>query len=163
MCKISKIKLSFIIEGGLIAAIYIMLTGFFQPIAFGPVQVRIPEALCAAALFRFSAVPGVTLGCLISNILWSPFGFLDVFVGTLATLIGCALTYMLRNRNRLVALTPPVIVNALMVPIVLSVMGETAYWLGFIYILAGQAIACYGIGLTLARGLEHTPFAKKQV
>lgn len=155
-------NLSFIIEGGLIAAIYIVLTGFFQPISFGMVQVRIPEALCAAALFRFSAVPGVALGCLISNILWSPFGILDVIVGTLATLIGCGLTFMLSNRHRLIALAPPVVVNALMVPIVLSTMGETAYWLGFVYTLAGQAIAVYGLGLTLARGLERSPFGSNR-
>lgn len=151
-------NLRFIVEGGLIAALYVALTGFFAPLNFGPVQVRISEALCAAALFRASAVPGLALGCLIGNLVWSPFGILDVVLGTIATLAGSFLTYQLRGRNRFIALAPPIITNALLVPVVLAVGAKTAYLYGMMTVLAGQAIACYGLGFTIARGLERTPF-----
>lgn len=159
--KKNNFNITFIAESGVIAALYIALTGIFAPIEFGPVQVRISEALCAAALFRASAVPGMTIGCLISNLLWSPFGLLDVALGTLATFIGVFLTYCLRRTNRFIALAPPIISNALLVPVVLLVSTKTAYLYGFATVLAGQLVACYGLGFTLARGLERTPFGKK--
>lgn len=155
-----KISVLSIVQGGLIAALYIALTGFFQPIVFGPVQIRISEALCACALYSFAAVPGMTVGCLVANLLWSPFGLIDALVGTVATLIGTYLTYVLRRQSKLVSLLPPVLSNALLVPIVLMIGAETAYPLGFVYVLAGQAIACYGLGTFVAGAMERIPFMK---
>lgn len=59
----------FMVHGAVIAAIYVVLTILFAPISFGPVQFRISEALCVLPYFTPAAVPGVFLGCLLSNLL----------------------------------------------------------------------------------------------
>ena len=62
-------KTDFLVHGALIAAVYVALTMMFAPISFGPVQFRISEALCILPFFTPAAVPGLFLGCLISNLL----------------------------------------------------------------------------------------------
>lgn len=52
----------------MVAALYIAATGLFAPISFGGIQVRVSEALCALALFSPWMVPGLTVGCLLSNL-----------------------------------------------------------------------------------------------
>ena len=59
----------FVAYGAVIAAIYTVLTLVFAPISFGPVQFRIAEALCILPFFTPAAVPGVFIGCLLSNLL----------------------------------------------------------------------------------------------
>ena len=84
-----------IVHGAAIAAIYVALTMIFAPISFGPVQFRISEALCVLPFFTPAAVPGLFIGCLLSN-LFCGSAMLDVVFGSLATLIGavgsCAAT-----------------------------------------------------------------------
>ena len=77
----------FMVHGAVIAAIYVVLTILFAPISFGPVQFRISEALCVLPYFTPAAVPGVFVGCLLSNLLCGA-AALDVIFGSLATLIG---------------------------------------------------------------------------
>ncbi len=150
----------FIAKSALIAALYVALTGLLAPFSFQMVQVRIADALCILALYTFAAVPGMTAGCFVANILWSPFGFPDVLIGSLATFIGVAAAYMLRQ-NRPLALMPTVVSNALLVPLVLSWAGaaDTTYLLIAFYIAVGQAIACYAIGLPLTKIVDK--FADK--
>ena len=50
-----------ITQGAAIAAVYVALTMIVAPIAFGPVQFRISEALCVLPYFLPSAVPGLSL------------------------------------------------------------------------------------------------------
>ena len=61
-------------QGGIIAALYVILTFIFAPISFGAVQVRIAEALTILPMFTSAAVPGLFVGCLLANI----FGFSEV-------------------------------------------------------------------------------------
>ena len=75
------------VQGAAIAAVYVVLTMAFRPISFGPVRFRISEALCVLPYFTPAAVPGVFLGCLISNLLGGA-AALDVVFGSLATLMG---------------------------------------------------------------------------
>ena len=97
MSKISK-KTAYITQAALIAALYTVLTmvaaGF--DLASGAIQVRFSEALTIMPFFTPAAIPGLTLGCLLSNILTGCV-LPDVIFGTLATLLGalgsCALTY----------------------------------------------------------------------
>ena len=81
----------------LIAALYAALTLAFQPISYGAVQFRISEALTLLPVLFPQAVPGLTLGCLISN-LFNPMGatVYDVVFGTLATLIAAVITWRMR-------------------------------------------------------------------
>ena len=108
----------FMVHAAAIAAIYVVLTMLFAPISFGPVQFRISEALCILPYFTPAAVPGVFLGCLLSNLLCGA-AALDVIFGSLATLIGALGTYALRRHKFLLTL-PPVLSNAIIIPFVLK-------------------------------------------
>ena len=107
-----------LVFGALIAAIYVVLTMVFRPISFGPIQFRISEALCVLPYFTPAAIPGVFIGCLISNLLGGSV-MMDVIFGSLATLLGALGTRLLR-KNRWLACLPPIVSNVIIVPFVLT-------------------------------------------
>ena len=69
MLQKSSSRTYFMVYAAAIAAIYTVLTMVFAPISFGPVQFRISEALCILPFFTPAAVPGLFIGCLLSNLL----------------------------------------------------------------------------------------------
>ena len=143
-----------ITQGAVIAALYVALTLIFAPISFGPVQVRIAEALCIMPIFTPAAIPGLFLGCLIANFIGGGI-ILDVIFGSIATLIGAALGYMLRNNRWLVPL-PAVIANALIVPFVLRYgygVADVAIPVLMFQILIGEIAGCYVLGELLCAAL----------
>ena len=111
-------KALWITQGAAIAALYVVLTLVFAPISFGPVQVRIAEALCILPMFTPVAIPGLFIGCLIANLVGGGV-IIDVIFGSLATLIGAVGAYYLRN-NRWLVPVPAIIANTLIVPFVLK-------------------------------------------
>ena len=104
----------------MIAALYVVLT--FVANAFGlanyAVQVRFSEALTILPIFTPAGIPGLFIGCLISNIL-TGCAIPDIIFGSLATLIGAIFTWALRNRSKYLAPVPPIVANAVLVPFVL--------------------------------------------
>ena len=147
----------FITEVGVIAALYAVLTMVVAPISYGPMQIRISEALCILPFFTGAAVPGLFIGCLIANgfglLLGSSLGLMDIIVGSLTTLAAAWLTRRIRLRP-LVPL-PAVVLNAITVPWTLSVMLGLPYWINVLWVGAGQLIACYGIGYPLLLLLDR--------
>ena len=119
MNQFSK-RTMYVVHAAVIAALYVVLTylaaGF--DLASGAIQVRFSECLTILPYFTNAAVPGVTLGCLIANILIGS-AAPDVIFGTLATFLGALGTYFLR-KNRYLCCVPPVISNALIIPFVLK-------------------------------------------
>lgn len=107
-----------ITQGAAIAAVYVALTMIVAPIAFGPVQFRISEALCVLPYFLPSAVPGVTIGCFLANLLCGA-APLDVVFGSIATLIGAVGSYYLGKKNKWLVCLPPILSNTIIVPWVL--------------------------------------------
>ena len=108
-----------------IAAVYVVLTLLAAPISFGPVQLRIAEALVILPVFTPAAIPGLFVGCLLSNLIGGGVIW-DVIFGSLATLLGAVGTYLLR-RHRILACLPPIISNTLIIPWVLRyAYGEAA-------------------------------------
>lgn len=109
-----------LVEGAMIAALYVVLTYIcnFFGLANGVIQVRLSEALTILPFFTPAAIPGLTIGCLLSNIL-TVCPLPDIIFGTLATLLGAFGSYYLRNFKYLVAL-PPILANIIIVPIVLQ-------------------------------------------
>lgn len=122
-------KVLFITQAAVIAAIYVVLTIFIAAfnLASGNIQVRISEALCILPFFTPAAIPGLWIGCLLANLITGASVF-DIIFGSLATLIGAVGTYLLRKHKFLCTL-PPVISNAVIIPILL----RYAYGLTFIY------------------------------
>lgn len=147
-------KVTWITQGAAIAALYVVLTLVFAPISFGTVQLRIAEALCILPMFTPAAVPGLFIGCLIANLLGGGI-MLDVVFGSLATLIGAILGYMLRSNRWLVPL-PAVIANALIVPFVLKYgygVVDVAVPVLMLQIAAGEILGCYVLGEIFASAL----------
>ena len=148
--------------GGVIAALYVVLT--FVAAAFGlasgAIQVRLSEALTILPVFSAAAVPGLTVGCVLANLLTGCAAW-DVVFGSLATLIGAAGTRLLKNRPFL-AWIPPVISNAAIVPIVLQkVYGvPDAWWYLVLTVGAGELISCGLLGLLLYRAASRIPQLK---
>ena len=120
----TKNRINFIVTGALIAAAYAGLTFLSNvfSLAYGPVQFRVSEVLTLLPIFTPAAIPGVTVGCFIANI--ASFNAVDMIFGTAATLIAALLTYALRNITfkglPLLAMLPPVIVNAVVIGLELA-------------------------------------------
>ena len=141
----------FITRSAVVAAIYFALTTALKPISFGPVQFRLSEALVLLPIFMPEAIIGVTLGCFISNFYSTMF---DVIFGTIATALAAVLTYLLR-RTKFLYVLPPLLLNALLVPLIWVVDGsDAAYMLNFALILASEVIVVCVIGLPLTLALK---------
>ena len=142
----------FLTGAATIAALYVLVSFLVQPLCSGPIQCRLSEALTVLPYFSFSAVPGVTLGCLLYNLI-SGGEPMDVLFGTLATLLAALLTYWIGRRKlpKWLAPLPSVVVNGLVVGALLTeVYGvEMAYTLAALYVAVGQAVACYAGGIPL--------------
>lgn len=152
----------FLAQGAMIAAIYVVLTLVFAPFSYGEVQVRISEALTILPLFTPAAIPGLFVGCLISNILGGCV-LPDIIFGSLATLIGAVGTYMLRRQNKFLAPLPPIIANVLIVPFVLRYAYQVPLPIPFMMLTVGigEVISCGVLGMILHTALNkyrHTIF-----
>ena len=150
-------KVKIITQGAAIAAMYTVLTifaGAFN-LAGGAIQLRISEALTILPYFTISAVPGLFIGCLISNIILGGVIW-DIIFGSLATLIGAIITYFLRTKNKFLAPIGPIVSNTLIIPFVLSYAYgvEEAMWFLFLTIGAGEFLSCGILGTLLLKSLE---------
>ena len=135
--------------GAVIAAIYFALTMMFLPISFGPVQFRISEALCILPFFTPAAIPGLFVGCLLSNFIGGA-AILDVVFGSIATLIGAAGSWMLR-KNRYLVSVPPILANTIIIPWVLRFAygSEDMIWYAMITVGIGEILAIGVLGQLL--------------
>lgn len=122
MRKNLKNGIGFLTHSAIIASSYVALTLAFAFCSSGVIQVRVAEALCVLPYFTKAAIPGLTLGCLIANLLTGSMPW-DVVFGTIATLIGAVLTHLisyLPKKFRFASCIPPIISNALIIPQVLK-------------------------------------------
>ena len=151
-------KVLFIAQAAMIAAIYVVLTLLGASFSYGEVQVRISEALTILPVFTPAAIPGVFLGCLISNILGGCI-LPDIIFGSLATLIGAVFTWMLRNKSKYLAPLPPIIANVIVVPFVLRYGYMVPLPIPFMMLTVGigEVVSCGILGLCL-----HTALARYQ-
>ena len=151
--KKKGMSVRFLTQGAVIAAIYVALVMIFNYCSFGPVQFRIAEALTILPYFTPAAVPGLFIGCLLSNIL-TGCALPDIIFGSLATLIGAIFTYKLRKFKWL-APVPPIIANAVIVPFVLLyAYGIRPLWFSFITVTIGEIISCGVLGMLFLFALE---------
>ena len=151
----------YLCQAAVIAALYVILTFLANMLglASGVIQIRLSEMLCLLPIFLPAAIPGVTIGCLLANLLTGAVP-LDIFIGPLATLIGALGTYALR-KHRLLATVPPVLSNALIIPFVLAYgYGvEDAIWWMMITVGVGEILSVGVLGWLFIRASEK--FFKK--
>ncbi len=157
-------KAKYIAQGAMIAALYVVLTLVAN--AFGlanaAIQVRISEALTVLPFFTPAAIPGLFVGCILSNILTGCLP-LDTMFGSLATLLGAFGTYIISRKLKhnktaqWLAPVPSIIANMLIVPFVLAYVyrfeGSIPYFMLTVGI--GEVISCGFLGLVLQYALNN--------
>ncbi len=152
----NKQKIRNIAVGAVIASLYVVLTYLANMLglASGVIQVRLSEILTVMPIFTPAAIPGLFIGCVVANIL-TGCALWDVVFGSLATLIGAVGTYLLRKCN-LLAVTPPILANAIIVPFVLLFVYslEGTYWYFFLTVGIGEMISCGVFGTILLKSLK---------
>ena len=159
MSKYKGNKTNYSIIAGLIAAAYAALTYISAGlgIAYNAIQFRISDALMCLAMFTPAAVPGLTIGCILGN-LTSPYGLIDIVMGTAATLVGALIIRLLAKSGVKYAFLLMPIVSALSNGIIVGL--ELTFFLpgeaglpGFLLcgaqVAAGELVVCYLIGIPL--------------
>lgn len=149
----------FVTNAAFIAAVYVVLTFVANAfgLASGVIQVRLSEALCILPFFTPAAIPGLFVGCLLANLI-TGCCLLDIVFGSLATLIGASLGYLLRKYKYAIPV-PTILANAFIVPFVLIYgYGEPLpYWYLFATVGAGEVISAGALGIILLTALMHVP------
>lgn len=159
----------------MIAAIYATISLALAPISFGAVQFRISEAMTMLPVFDPITILGVTLGCLVTNLVGfmtgaNILGWLDIIFGTAATLIAAVLTWLLRDIRfkglPVLAAIPPVLTNAVIIGLELCylIAGEfnwPVFLANAVSVGAGQVVSCFVLGLPLVWFLQRNGLYKK--
>ncbi len=154
-----KAKTAYLTKAALIAAVYAALTYAAAAfgLAYGEVQFRFSEALTVLPLFCPAAVPGLTVGCLLSNVI-STVNPADMVIGTLATLFAALTTRALRNVTikgyPFLSMLMPVLFNGLFVGAEIAYFSGTnvfwqAFWPAAGSVAAGEAAVVFVLGTLL--------------
>ena len=170
----NRIRIRFLTVAAFCAALYVALTylAFWMGLDKGVIQLRFSEALCVLVAFTPAAVPGLTVGCILANILTGAH-VLDIVFGSLATLIGAlvgrALVRFVKRPWQSVWVTiPTVLANAAIVPLLLRFAygAEDAYLFLVFTVSAGEILSASLLGTLLYFALhkraEQIFGAKKQ-
>ena len=147
-------KIRFISQSALIASLYIVLTYLTAALglASGAIQCRFSEAMCVLPAFTPAAIPGLFIGCLLSNLLTGSVIF-DIIFGSLATLIGAVGTYYLSKfkTHEILYPIPAIAANTIIIPFVLKfaygMQGSVWYFVATVG--AGEIISCGILGMLL--------------
>lgn len=144
-------KVLFITHAAMIAALYVVLTLLANALGLAnyAIQIRFSEALTILPFFTPAAIPGLTAGCILSNLLTGCMP-LDIVFGSLATFIGAAGTYLLRKHVWLAPVSP-ILSNTIIVPFILAYVyqfeGSIPYFMLTVGI--GELLSCGVFGMIL--------------
>lgn len=150
----SNVTIKFIAKSAIIAGLYVALTWVLAPISYGQIQFRLSEVLILIAVFNYKYIPGLIIGCFISNIP-SSLGWYDMVFGTLATTI--ALVPMIWVKKLPIASIFPVLSNAFIVAFELCLAFDTmfidVYFLNVLTVGLGEAVVLFFVGIPLWIGI----------
>lgn len=162
-------KTLYLTQAALIAAMYFVLTWLSNlfGLANGAIQLRLGEALCVLPYFMPAAVPGLFVGCFLSNVsmglvVW------DTVFGSLATLIGAF--FAARIKTKWLTPLPTVLANTVIVPFVVLLCYTDGVKSVGIYtgiaagVFAGEVLSAYILGMVLLLALDRKKeiFTKKR-
>ena len=156
----------------IIAAMYAALTyaqSFLLPgTTTAAIQFRASEALNVLALFTPAAIPGLTLGCVISNFYSIGQGLpLDMIFGSIATLGATLCIWFLRNAKiktyPLLAMLMPALWNGVIVGWEIETFFVDGPFQFFSFITIGSQVALgeLGVMLTLGTALYYIIYKRK--
>lgn len=149
-------KIMFLTHAALIAALYVVLTMIANAMGLAnyAIQIRFSEALTILPFFTPAAVPGLFIGCLLSNLL-TGCAIPDIIFGSMATLLGALGTLILR-KSKWLAPIPPIAANTLIIPFILAYVyqfeGSLPYFM--ITVGIGELISCGILGILLLNILQ---------
>ncbi|MBE6695286.1 MAG: QueT transporter family protein [Ruminococcaceae bacterium] len=150
-------KIRSLTTGAMIAALYVVLTyvSHMFGLASGAIQVRLSEALTVLPYFTPAAIPGLFVGCILSNLL-TGCAVWDIVFGSVATLIGAIAASILKNRSKWLAPIPNIISNSVIIPFILIyVYGlKEAYYIHLISVFLGETVSGGILGMILFFVLE---------
>lgn len=159
-------KTLFVVKSAVIAALYAALTAVSSifALAYGPIQFRVSEALCVLSAFTPAAIPGLTIGCLLSN-MSSTLGPIDMLVGTAATFIAAALGYFARKVQfkgvPVLSLLFPCIFNGILVGAEIAYIAPEGFqWQAFLIagleVAIGEFAVCFTLGVMLCKAIQKS-------
>lgn len=168
-------KVRGLVTCAMIAALYTAVTFVLAPISFLAVQVRVSEALTLLPVFDPMAIVGVTIGCMLSNLIGfmtgaNILGWMDILFGTAATFFAAWMSWMLRSvRYKNIpwlSAIPPILVNAVIIGGELTVVMSSGWdWkiflLNAVSVGAGQLVSCGFFGLVLVAVLQKADLDKR--
>ena len=149
-----------LVTTALVAALYATVTLALGFISYGSIQFRLSEVMTLLPLISKEYILGLTLGCLLANIL-GPGGVPDIIFGTLATLISVYLVYLTgkymkyKKSTVLVASLWPVIINAIIVGLELNIFFGLPLLLSMIQVGFGQFVVITIIGVPLFKSVNN--------
>lgn len=163
----AKKRLIFICTAAIIAALYVALT--FVSMALGldknAIQIRFSEALIVLAYVTPAAIPGLSIGCLIANLV-TGCAPLDVALGPVATLLGALGAYLIgrmpnRRVSKFICTLPNILSNTVIVTLICIVCytapeARSAALVPFYAstIAIGEIISCGVLGTALLLATE---------
>ena len=150
----------FLTRAGMIAAIYVVLTmlAAVMGLSSGAIQLRLSEALCLLPLIFPEAIVGLTLGCLLANMITGCV-FWDIIFGSVATLIGALGAYFMRKmpeKLSFLATIPTILANAIIVPFILmwAYGVEDGYFFLMMTVGIGEILSAGVLGAILYRQMK---------
>lgn len=155
----------FIVQSSLIAAVYATATYISSVfgIAYGPIQLRLSEALTVLSALTPAAIPGLTIGCIIGNIS-SPMGIWDIIFGSFATLFSAFLGWKLRKikvKNiPVISILIPAIINGIIVGAQIMLFTGSreatlsAFIINALQIALSEIIVCTAGGIPVYFGMK---------
>jgi len=150
----------------IIAVLYVVLTITppLNAISYGPIQVRVSDALLMLAsieYFGLEAVVGVTIGCVIAN-LASMYGPPDIIVGTIANLIAASAIYFMTKKYKGIVMriasgiVASIIIAVLIGYIILHIVaGIPGPFILIASVLVGEIVAIVIIGTIVSTAIER--------
>jgi len=150
------VSVHYLTTAAIIAALYVVFTGISAAfgLASGVIQIRLSEVLTVLPYFTSAAVPGVTVGCLLANLLTGA-PLPDIIFGTLASFLGVLGASFLRKKKYMIAL-PTILSNAIIIPLVLQFAYGVpdAFWYLMLTVGAGEIISAGILGTLLLQVLQ---------
>lgn len=126
----------------LYASLYVVITFFIIPLAFGALQIRISGILLGLIpIFGYPVILGQCLGVFISNLLFSSLGVIDI-LNVIPTLLGTFIIWKLKNKSVILGLMMYALITSLSVSIMLSYTYQLDLAITMATVFVGQFIAC---------------------
>lgn len=160
--------------GAIIGALYAALT-FAQEMlipgsASASVQFRISEALTVLALFTPAAVPGLAVGCALSNLIFMGALPFDAFIGSLATFLAGVCMHKLKDVTYgnipVLALMMPALFNGVIIGLEIEIffIEGPFNFVSFLtqggLVALGELAVLFTLGLLLYRAIKYKNLEK---